>query len=209
MAKYGYGMNRNLAELATNTYGANYNQERQNMQRAMSMAPMLQNADYTDINSMLQAGNNMQNLQANNASNLWNAQATSQEWNQAQGQGQMDIGSQIAADQQGASNAQYQNAMQPYKMSDWYGQNYGNFMGQQPNYQGQQIDLATPRQSSVLAAGLGGGMVGANLGATVADLFKQQPTAASGAYSGQPFLTMPSQIGNGQITTPNFTGWSW
>jgi hypothetical protein len=111
MAKYGYGMNRNLAELATNTYGANYNQERQNMQNAMQMAPVLHNADYADINAMLQAGNNFQNLQANNASNLWNAQATSQEWNQAQGQGQMGIGSQIAADQQGAANTQYANAM--------------------------------------------------------------------------------------------------
>jgi hypothetical protein len=206
MAKYGYGMNRNLAELATNTYGANYNQERQNMQNAMQLAPTLQNADYTDINAMLQAGNNMQNLQANNASNLWNSQATSQEWNQAQGQGQMGIGSQIAADQQGAANAQYQNAMQPYNMSNWYGQNYGNFMGQQPNYQGQQISLATPQQSSVLAAGIGGGMAGANLGATVADLFKQQPTAASGAYSGMPVgMGQPTQA----ISNPAFMGWSW
>jgi hypothetical protein len=200
MAKYGYGMNRSLSELATNTYGANYNRERQNMMQAAQMAPVLQNADYVDINSMLQAGNNFQNLQATNAQNLWGSQAQAQQWGQAQGQGQMDIGSQIASDQQGASNAQYQNAMQPYNMSNWYGQNYGNFMGQQPNYQGQQIQLATPQQSSVMAAGQAGSMLGANLGATVADYFKP----AQSTYSGQPFLTMPSQMGNGQVTGPNF-----
>ena len=201
-------MERSLSELATNTYGANYARERQNMQDAMRFAPNLQQADYADTNAMLQAGNLATDLQASNAQNLYNTQAAAQQWQQNQGKGMMGLGGVQATDQQGASNAQYGNAMAQYQnpmnVADWYGQNYSNMMGSNPGYRGGQVQLTQPTQSSPIAAGIGGGMLGANIASTLFDKFGQP--ASGSTYTGQPFLTMPSTLGSG-FTSP--TGWSW
>lgn len=164
MARYGYGTNRTLSDLATNTYGANYAQERQNMQNALTIAPQLQAADYADLAAAQGAGNDFTDLLGTSLQNLYNTQATSQQWNQAQGQGQAQIGTTQAADLQGASNTEYQNLMaqygQPQQMSDWFGNTYMGYTGREPNFSPQQIQLANPKLGSTVAAGLGGGLMG-------------------------------------------------
>jgi hypothetical protein len=214
MARYGYGMDRSLSELATNTYGANYQRERQNMQDAMRFAPNLQQANFADTNQMLQAGNLATDLQANNAQNLYNTQATAQQWQQAQGAGMMGLGGVQATDQQGASNAQYGNAMAQYQnpmnVADWYGGTYSGFMGTNPGYRGGQVQLTQPTQSSTLAAGLGGGMLGANLASAL--IGQRTPTTTQTTIQASPQWEMP-QVGGGGITTPSSVFgsslWNW
>lgn len=68
----------NLGKISSNMRMQNYGQERNLQQQAMSMAPTFANQDYTDINNLLNAGNQMQGF--NNAQQ----QQQQQWWQEAQ-----------------------------------------------------------------------------------------------------------------------------
>lgn len=65
-------MGQQLGNLATNIYGGAYGQERQNMMSAYGMAPGQQAADYSNLQNLFGAGQQVQGLQQQNIQDAMN-----------------------------------------------------------------------------------------------------------------------------------------
>jgi hypothetical protein len=104
-----------LANLAANTYGQNYAQERGNQLNAMQFAPQMQNMGYTDAKQLLGAGD----IQRSYIQDLLNQQYG--DWSSAQNQpyANLDVLQKALSGSIGNASTTMQTAPNPYQASPY------------------------------------------------------------------------------------------
>ncbi len=109
-----------LANLATNTYGTNYNQERSNQLNAMQFAPQMQNMGYTDSQKLIGAGDIQRSYQQDLLNQGYG------DWQAAQNQpyANLDVLAKGLSGSIGNAGQTFTSAANPYQSN-----NFANYLG--------------------------------------------------------------------------------
>jgi hypothetical protein len=211
LGKSGAGYQNAMEDLATNIYGGNYNAERNRMTQMTGMAPTFQNMGNQNISGMMQAGNLQTQIPLQMAQGWMGNEQQNELWNRQGGQAQMQSRAAMLGDMNAANQVSFQNAMnqyqQPFNLGSWYTNMSNANMGAMPQY----TNVGTSNPGRVTDPGayqnhmgniFNGVQMGAGIGQQIGNMFPSGGGAGAG-YAGNPYLTMPSSIGNGAITSPS------
>jgi hypothetical protein len=163
-----------------------------------------------NIAGMMQAGNAQTQIPLQMAQGWMGNEQQNELWNRQGGQAQMQSRAGMLGDMNAANQVAFQNAMsqyqQPFNLGSWYTQLSNANMGAMPGY----TNVGTPLPGRVTDPGayqnpfgniVNAAQMGLGVGQQVGNMFSSGGGAGAG-YTGNPYLTMPSSIGNGAITSP-------
>lgn len=214
LGKAGAGYQNAMEDLATNIYGGNYNAERNRMSNMAGLAPTYNAMAGQNNQMMMNAGNLQTAIPLQMAQDWMGNEQNNELWNRQGGQAQLAARAPMLKDMNIANQVAFQNAMgqyqQPFNLGSWYSNMAGNAMNAMPRY--NSVGVQVPNQVTDPSAYpnpfgqfVGAAQQGLGVGQQVQNAFGQG--GGDIGYSGNPYLQMPSSLGNGQITSP--TGWGF